>query len=94
MLYDKSHDQVWVLTWGDMDRTHPTLQVSTQCMCMCLSFLVFSTRTIQITDLKAAVDRYIATRDNWYWTECLFVTVKVTLLYFGLEFCVSVSIQC
>ncbi|XP_071061620.1 follistatin-related protein 4 [Pseudochaenichthys georgianus] len=26
MLYDKSHDQVWVLTWGDMDRTHPTLQ--------------------------------------------------------------------
>lgn len=28
MLYDKSHDQVWVLTWGDMDRTHPTLQVS------------------------------------------------------------------
>lgn len=28
MLYDKSHDQVWVLTWGDMDKTHPTLQVS------------------------------------------------------------------
>lgn len=28
MLYDKSHDQVWVMTWGDMDRTHPTLQVS------------------------------------------------------------------
>lgn len=27
MLYDKSHDQVWVLTWGDMERTHPTLQV-------------------------------------------------------------------
>uniref|UniRef100_A0A671XXG7 Follistatin-like 4 n=1 Tax=Sparus aurata TaxID=8175 RepID=A0A671XXG7_SPAAU len=30
MLYDKSHDQVWVLTWGDMDRTHPTLQVIPQ----------------------------------------------------------------
>uniref|UniRef100_A0A665X033 Follistatin-like 4 n=1 Tax=Echeneis naucrates TaxID=173247 RepID=A0A665X033_ECHNA len=30
MLYDKSHDQVWVLTWGDMDRTHPTLQVILQ----------------------------------------------------------------
>lgn len=28
MLYDKSHDQVWVLTWGDMEQTHPTLQVS------------------------------------------------------------------
>lgn len=28
MLYDKSHDQVWVMTWGDMERTHPTLQVS------------------------------------------------------------------
>ncbi|XP_034539449.1 follistatin-related protein 4 [Notolabrus celidotus] len=30
MLYDKSHDQVWVLTWGDMERTHPTLQVIPQ----------------------------------------------------------------
>ncbi|KAM8897359.1 follistatin-related protein 4 [Spinachia spinachia] len=30
VLYDKSHDQVWVLTWGDMDRTHPTLQVIPQ----------------------------------------------------------------
>lgn len=28
MLYDKSHDQVWVMTWGDMEKTHPTLQVS------------------------------------------------------------------
>lgn len=32
MLYDKSHDQVWVLMWGHMDRTHPTLQVS-ECDC-------------------------------------------------------------
>uniref|UniRef100_A0A672JJX5 Follistatin-like 4 n=1 Tax=Salarias fasciatus TaxID=181472 RepID=A0A672JJX5_SALFA len=30
MLYDKSHDQVWVLTWGDMEKTHPTLQVIPQ----------------------------------------------------------------
>lgn len=30
MLYDKSHDQVWVLTWGDMNRSHPTLQVIPQ----------------------------------------------------------------
>ncbi|XP_077596587.1 follistatin-related protein 4 [Stigmatopora nigra] len=30
MLYDKSHDQVWVLTWGDMERTRPTLQVIPQ----------------------------------------------------------------
>ncbi|XP_069573409.1 follistatin-related protein 4 [Brachyistius frenatus] len=30
MRYDKSHDQVWVLTWGDMDKTHPTLQVIPQ----------------------------------------------------------------
>ncbi|XP_061596495.1 follistatin-related protein 4 [Cololabis saira] len=30
VLYDKSHDQVWILTWGDMDKTHPTLQVIPQ----------------------------------------------------------------
>ncbi|XP_015285016.1 PREDICTED: follistatin-related protein 4-like [Gekko japonicus] len=25
--YDKSHDQVWVLSWVDMEKSHPTLQV-------------------------------------------------------------------
>ncbi|XP_039606262.1 follistatin-related protein 5 isoform X1 [Polypterus senegalus] len=25
--YDKSHDQVWLLSWGDMAKTRPTLQV-------------------------------------------------------------------
>ncbi|KAI1883667.1 hypothetical protein AGOR_G00233920 [Albula goreensis] len=25
--YDKSHDQVWVLSWGDIQKTTPTLQV-------------------------------------------------------------------
>uniref|UniRef100_A0A8C2T0M8 Follistatin like 4 n=1 Tax=Coturnix japonica TaxID=93934 RepID=A0A8C2T0M8_COTJA len=25
--YDKSHDQVWLLSWGDMQRSSPTLQV-------------------------------------------------------------------
>ncbi|XP_037254491.1 follistatin-related protein 4 isoform X2 [Falco rusticolus] len=25
--YDKSHDQVWVLSWGDMQKSSPTLQV-------------------------------------------------------------------
>uniref|UniRef100_A0A8C9S4X6 Follistatin-like 4 n=1 Tax=Scleropages formosus TaxID=113540 RepID=A0A8C9S4X6_SCLFO len=25
--YDKSHDQVWVLSWGDMQKSYPTLQV-------------------------------------------------------------------
>lgn len=25
--YDKSHDQVWVLSWGDMEKNSPTLQV-------------------------------------------------------------------
>uniref|UniRef100_A0A8C2ZB79 Follistatin-like 5 n=1 Tax=Cyclopterus lumpus TaxID=8103 RepID=A0A8C2ZB79_CYCLU len=25
--YDKSHDQVWLLSWGDMERNLPTLQV-------------------------------------------------------------------
>ncbi|MEE6517971.1 hypothetical protein FKM82_028609, partial [Ascaphus truei] len=25
--YDKSHDQVWVLSWGNMEKTSPTLQV-------------------------------------------------------------------
>ncbi|XP_013364123.1 PREDICTED: follistatin-related protein 5 [Chinchilla lanigera] len=28
--YDKSHDQVWVLSWGSMEKTSPTLQVVTQ----------------------------------------------------------------
>ncbi|XP_028933002.1 follistatin-related protein 5 isoform X2 [Ornithorhynchus anatinus] len=27
--YDKSHDQVWVLSWGDLEKTSPTLQVIT-----------------------------------------------------------------
>ncbi|OCT86309.1 hypothetical protein XELAEV_18020001mg [Xenopus laevis] len=27
LFYDKSHDQVWVLSWGDERRSHPTLQV-------------------------------------------------------------------
>uniref|UniRef100_A0A2K6EK74 Follistatin like 5 n=1 Tax=Propithecus coquereli TaxID=379532 RepID=A0A2K6EK74_PROCO len=27
--YDKSHDQVWVLSWGTMEKTSPTLQVIT-----------------------------------------------------------------
>ncbi|XP_032995975.1 follistatin-related protein 4 isoform X2 [Lacerta agilis] len=25
--YDKSHDQIWVLSWGDMKKSHPVLQV-------------------------------------------------------------------
>ncbi|XP_053153750.1 follistatin-related protein 4 isoform X6 [Hemicordylus capensis] len=25
--YDKSHDQLWVLSWGDMKKSHPALQV-------------------------------------------------------------------
>ncbi|KAM6440870.1 follistatin-related protein 5 isoform 3-T3 [Liasis olivaceus] len=28
--YDKSHDQVWVLSWGSFDKNSPTLQVITQ----------------------------------------------------------------
>ncbi|XP_060634748.2 follistatin-related protein 5 isoform X2 [Anolis sagrei] len=28
--YDKSHDQVWVLSWGSFDKKSPTLQVITQ----------------------------------------------------------------
>nr|XP_015200198.1 PREDICTED: follistatin-related protein 5 isoform X1 [Lepisosteus oculatus] len=28
--YDKSHDQVWVLSWGDKEKTIPTLQVINQ----------------------------------------------------------------
>ncbi|XP_070804651.1 follistatin-related protein 5 isoform X3 [Pituophis catenifer annectens] len=28
--YDKSHDQVWVLSWGSFDKDSPTLQVITQ----------------------------------------------------------------
>uniref|UniRef100_A0A3B4TZC3 Follistatin-like 5 n=1 Tax=Seriola dumerili TaxID=41447 RepID=A0A3B4TZC3_SERDU len=28
--YDKSHDQVWLLSWGDMEKNFPTLQVINQ----------------------------------------------------------------
>ncbi|XP_073500588.1 follistatin-related protein 5 isoform X2 [Phyllobates terribilis] len=28
--YDKSHDQVWVLSWGNIEKSSPTLQVITQ----------------------------------------------------------------
>ncbi|KAJ7403874.1 Follistatin-related protein 5 [Willisornis vidua] len=28
--YDKSHDQVWLLSWGNMEKNSPTLQVITQ----------------------------------------------------------------
>ncbi|KAF7707025.1 follistatin-related protein 5 isoform X1 [Silurus meridionalis] len=28
--YDKSHDQVWVLSWGDLEKNFPTLQVIKQ----------------------------------------------------------------
>ncbi|KAI4904715.1 hypothetical protein NFI96_023992 [Prochilodus magdalenae] len=30
LFYDKSHDQVWVLSWGDIQKTRPTLQVIAQ----------------------------------------------------------------
>ncbi|KAJ8347972.1 hypothetical protein SKAU_G00265610 [Synaphobranchus kaupii] len=28
--YDKSHDQIWVLSWGDLQKSHPSLQVVSQ----------------------------------------------------------------
>uniref|UniRef100_A0A8C2JI36 Follistatin-like 5 n=1 Tax=Cyprinus carpio TaxID=7962 RepID=A0A8C2JI36_CYPCA len=28
--YDKSHDQVWILSWGDLEKNFPTLQVISQ----------------------------------------------------------------
>uniref|UniRef100_A0A8C0WZY8 Follistatin-related protein 4 n=1 Tax=Castor canadensis TaxID=51338 RepID=A0A8C0WZY8_CASCN len=30
LSYDKSHDQVWVLSWGDEHKSHPSLQVITE----------------------------------------------------------------
>ncbi|CAD7687898.1 unnamed protein product [Nyctereutes procyonoides] len=30
LSYDKSHDQVWVLSWGDIHKSHPSLQVITE----------------------------------------------------------------
>lgn len=27
LSYDKSHDQVWVLSWGDVHKSQPSLQV-------------------------------------------------------------------
>ena len=38
LLYDKSHDQIWVLTWGDMQKTYPTLQVGVhKWFCVCIT---------------------------------------------------------
>lgn len=51
MLYDKSHDQVWVLAWGDMDRTHPTLQVSmSRLFCVLVHTVLGDVRRHQVTD--------------------------------------------
>ncbi|XP_066447149.1 follistatin-related protein 4 [Eleutherodactylus coqui] len=30
LLYDKSHDQVWILSWGDINKSHPSLQVMSE----------------------------------------------------------------
>ncbi|XP_036380339.1 follistatin-related protein 4 isoform X2 [Megalops cyprinoides] len=30
LYYDKSHDQMWVLSWGDLHKSQPTLQVISQ----------------------------------------------------------------
>ncbi|XP_075457297.1 follistatin-related protein 4 [Ascaphus truei] len=30
LFYDKSHDQVWILSWGDINKSHPTLQVMSE----------------------------------------------------------------
>ncbi|XP_069448142.1 follistatin-related protein 4 isoform X2 [Ovis canadensis] len=30
LSYDKSHDQVWVLSWGNVHKSHPSLQVITE----------------------------------------------------------------
>uniref|UniRef100_A0A8C6WQ78 Follistatin-like 5 n=1 Tax=Neogobius melanostomus TaxID=47308 RepID=A0A8C6WQ78_9GOBI len=34
--YDRSHDQVWVLSWGDMERNFPTLQVRSTSIYSCI----------------------------------------------------------
>lgn len=41
--YDRSHDQVWLLSWGDMEKNFPILQVS-HCfkMCLCCSWLIIA----------------------------------------------------
>lgn len=41
--YDKSHDQVWLLSWGDMEKNFPTLQVSpTTISLFYLFYFIFS----------------------------------------------------
>lgn len=40
--YDKSHDQVWLLSWGDMEKNFPTLQVSPTTNSFCLFYFIFS----------------------------------------------------
>lgn len=47
--YDKSHDQVWLLSWGDMEKNFPTLQVSPTTNSFCLFHLfyfIFSMRNL------------------------------------------------
>ena len=31
LSYDKTHDQVWVLSWGDVHKSQPSLQVRGAC---------------------------------------------------------------
>lgn len=44
--YDKSHDQVWLLSWGDMEKNFPTLQASAQftecCSSLCRVFFLWN----------------------------------------------------
>lgn len=44
--YEKSHDQVWLLSWGDMEKNFPTLQVSQlltiYCTCVWAAPLIYA----------------------------------------------------
>lgn len=68
--YDKSHDQVWVLSWGNMEKNSPTLQVrwsqwlyvrkyrQVEPLCNCNILFFFFLALITVTPEGA---------EKWFW---------------------------
>uniref|UniRef100_A0A673A516 Follistatin-like 5 n=1 Tax=Sphaeramia orbicularis TaxID=375764 RepID=A0A673A516_9TELE len=49
--YDKSHDQVWLLSWGDMEKNFPTLQVRLHFF-VCHIMMIFMTLQFNLCDTE------------------------------------------
>lgn len=53
--YDKSHDQVWVLSWGDLEKNFPTLQVNKKKKLFTLpGFVYYRSKCISVLILRSS----------------------------------------